>query len=87
MAAAIVLSVLNTTNTKGLTLFSVEYDTACHPVEYLVFALLGVAGGLIGALFNAINVRWSAFRMKPGFRQSVHPVLEVRRRDGSRRVL
>eukprot|EP00434_Breviolum_minutum_P025695 symbB.v1.2.022706.t3/scaffold2028.1/size91989/3 len=77
MAAAIVLSVLNTTNTKGLTLFSVEYSKACHPVEYLIFAGLGVAGGLVGAFFNAVNVRWSAFRMKPAFRKQVHPVLEV----------
>lgn len=77
MAAAIVLSVLNTTNTKGLTLFSVEYSKACHPVEYLIFAGLGVVGGLVGAVFNAVNVCWSAFRMKPTFRKRVHPVLEV----------
>ncbi|CAJ1383228.1 unnamed protein product [Effrenium voratum] len=77
MAAAIVLSVINTTNTQGLTLFSVEYSTACHPVEYLVFAVLGVLGGLIGALFNAVNVQWSALRMLPSFRQRVHPVAEV----------
>ncbi|CAK9071979.1 unnamed protein product [Durusdinium trenchii] len=77
MAAAIVLSVLNTTNTKGLTLFSVEYSTACHPIEYFIFAVLGVVGGLIGAVFNSLNVRWSAFRMTPAFRKRVHPVLEV----------
>ena len=31
----------------------------------------------MGAVFNAVNVRWSAFRMKPAFRKRVHPVLEV----------
>ncbi|CAE8590640.1 unnamed protein product [Polarella glacialis] len=78
MAAAIVLSVLNTnSNTKGLTLFSVEYSTAVHPIEYIGFALLGVAGGVIGAAFNALNVRWSAFRMRPAFRKRVHPLVEV----------
>lgn len=77
VAAAIVLSVINTTNTKGLTLFSVEYSTASHPLEYLVFAALGVVGGLTGAAFNALNVRWSAIRLKPSFRKYVHPVTEV----------
>lgn len=45
--------------------------------RYLIFAGLGVAGGLVGAFFNAVNVRWSAFRMKPAFRKQVHPVLEA----------
>eukprot|EP00931_Biecheleriopsis_adriatica_P114704 TRINITY_DN90618_c0_g1_i1.p1 TRINITY_DN90618_c0_g1~~TRINITY_DN90618_c0_g1_i1.p1 ORF type:complete len:878 (-),score=147.54 TRINITY_DN90618_c0_g1_i1:67-2664(-) len=77
ISAAVVLSVINTTNTKGLTLFSVEYNTACHPVEYLVFACIGVIGGLTGALFNAVNVHWSSLRMKPSFRKHVHPLTEV----------
>eukprot|EP00930_Biecheleria_cincta_P036145 TRINITY_DN24806_c0_g1_i1.p1 TRINITY_DN24806_c0_g1~~TRINITY_DN24806_c0_g1_i1.p1 ORF type:complete len:781 (+),score=93.02 TRINITY_DN24806_c0_g1_i1:69-2411(+) len=77
VVAAIVLSVINSSNTKGLTLFSVEYNTACHPVEYIAFALLGVAGGIVGIIFNSVNVRWSRIRMNPKFRKRVHPVLEV----------
>ncbi|OLP81223.1 H(+)/Cl(-) exchange transporter 5 [Symbiodinium microadriaticum] len=87
VAAAIVLSVINTTNTKGLTLFSVEYSTASHPLEqprlflgreirYLVFAALGVVGGLTGAAFNALLLgsTWEVLAMEAyGGRWNVDP--------------
>jgi len=76
-AAAVMLSVFKAADSKGLTLFSVEYKTACHPYEYVCFALLGIIGGLVGAAFNALNVRWSELRASPAFRKRVHGILEV----------
>lgn len=35
-----------------------------HGYEILLFLLMGVIGGLLGALFNAINHKITVFRMK-----------------------
>eukprot|EP00405_Crypthecodinium_cohnii_P008086 CAMPEP_0206421536 /NCGR_PEP_ID=MMETSP0324_2-20121206/1504_1 /ASSEMBLY_ACC=CAM_ASM_000836 /TAXON_ID=2866 /ORGANISM="Crypthecodinium cohnii, Strain Seligo" /LENGTH=881 /DNA_ID=CAMNT_0053885645 /DNA_START=46 /DNA_END=2691 /DNA_ORIENTATION=+ len=75
VVATLALSVSKLTG--PLTLFSVRYTVTCHPSEYVIFALLGIVGGLVGALFNAINIRWNAFRAKPYFKERVRPVVEV----------
>lgn len=62
---------------KKLTMFSVGYDSPVQLGEYVPIILLGVMGGLIGAFFNAVNVRWSAVRMTPRFRKYIGPVTEV----------
>jgi len=77
VVATLALSVSNLTGTDQLTLFSVTYTVDIHPSEYAMFALLGIAGGLVGAAFNAVNVRWNAFRMTPAFRRRLRPVPEV----------
>ncbi|XP_009302552.1 H(+)/Cl(-) exchange transporter 6 isoform X1 [Danio rerio] len=46
-------------------------DKACHlwtAVDLAFFVLMGVAGGLLGALFNCINKRLAKYRMR-----NVHP--------------
>jgi len=48
-----------------------------HPSDYVMFAVLGVAGGLVGALFNALNIRWCAFKAKPAFKRWLGPVQEA----------
>lgn len=75
--ATLALSLANLSGNENLTLYSVTYSVRIHPGEFVLFALLGILGGLIGAIFNNVNIRWNAFRLQPAFRQSVHPAVEV----------
>eukprot|EP00913_Durusdinium_trenchii_P022503 g21140.t1 len=77
VVATLLLSVSNLTGTGHLTLYSVTYTVTLHPSDYAMFALLGAAGGLVGALFNALNIRWCAFKAKASFRKWVGPVQEA----------
>ncbi|KAG5282516.1 hypothetical protein AALO_G00056910 [Alosa alosa] len=50
-------------------------DKACHlwtAVDLAFFVLMGIVGGLLGALFNCINKRLAKYRMK-----NVHPKAKV----------
>jgi len=76
VTAALVLSLIRGSR-EGLTLFSVHYDQSAHPFEHIIFALLGVFGGLIGTLFNFLNVRLTAFRMTPGYKRYSNGIIEV----------
>eukprot|EP00445_Apocalathium_hangoei_P034819 CAMPEP_0203954342 /NCGR_PEP_ID=MMETSP0359-20131031/87411_1 /ASSEMBLY_ACC=CAM_ASM_000338 /TAXON_ID=268821 /ORGANISM="Scrippsiella Hangoei, Strain SHTV-5" /LENGTH=895 /DNA_ID=CAMNT_0050887869 /DNA_START=49 /DNA_END=2736 /DNA_ORIENTATION=+ len=76
VSAALMLSVIRGSS-QGLTLFSVQYDKPVQSIELVFFALMGVAGGLIGAGFNKVNVAWSSIRMRPGFRKRINGVTEV----------
>lgn len=74
--AAMVLKALNPTGTGKLVLFETNYGTSYSPVHYLVFVLLGVAGGLFGGGFCKLNFYWSRwFRKYPIIKN--HPVFEV----------
>ncbi|KZM22808.1 adenyl nucleotide binding [Ascochyta rabiei] len=76
LTAAIVLKQLNPTGTGKLVLFETNYGTQYEPVHYLVFVLLGIAGGVFGGLFCRANFAWSrTFRRIPLVRQN--PVIEV----------
>ena len=77
VVATLLLSVSNLTGTGHMTLYSVTYTVTLHPSDYAMFALLGAAGGLVGALFNALNIRWCAFKAKPGFKRWIGPVQEA----------
>ena len=57
--AAMVLRALNPTGTGKLVLFETNYGTSYKPIHYLVFVLLGVAGGLFGGVFCKANFLWS----------------------------
>jgi chloride channel 3/4/5 len=71
-----VLKELNPTGTGKLVLFETNYGTDYQPIHYLVFVLLGIAGGLFGGLFCKLNFLWSKwFRAFPLIKQN--PVLEV----------
>ena len=74
--AAMVLRALNPTGTGKLVLFETDYGTSYSPMHYIVFVLLGIAGGLWGGIFCKCNFLWSrSFRQIPLIK--AHPVFEV----------
>lgn len=76
LIAVIVLRALNPTGTGKLVLFETNYRMSYYPSHYLVFVLLGIAGGLFGGVFCKANFLWSkSFRGNPLVND--HPVLEV----------
>ena len=71
-----VLKALNPTGTGKLALFQTNYGTSYKATHYLVFVLLGVAGGLFGGVFCKANFLWSkTFRKYPIIKNN--PLLEV----------
>jgi chloride channel 3/4/5 len=76
LTAAMVLKALNPTGTGKLVLFETHYGTSYSPEHYLVFVLLGVAGGIFGGLFCRLNFLWSKwFRAFSLIKK--YPVFEV----------
>lgn len=74
--AAAILKMLNPTGTGKLVLFETGYGTSYSPIHYLVFILLGIAGGLWGGIFCKANFLWSkTFRQYSIIKN--HPVFEV----------
>ena len=71
-----VLKALNPTGTGKLVLFETNYGTSYQASHYIVFILLGIAGGLFGGVFCKANFLWSKnFRKHSLIRD--HPVFEV----------
>mmetsp|Transcript_25161 Transcript_25161/g.57831 ORF Transcript_25161/g.57831 Transcript_25161/m.57831 type:complete len:922 (-) Transcript_25161:58-2823(-) len=76
--ATLLLTISNLTGTeKGITMFSVQWTDTPHPSEYIMFVLLGLTGGLVGAAFNFLNIRWNAIRKMKSYKAKVAPVPEV----------
>ncbi|KAL8939541.1 MAG: hypothetical protein Q9216_003301 [Gyalolechia sp. 2 TL-2023] len=74
--AAVVLKALNPTGTGKLVLFETNYGVSYSPIHYLIFVVLGIAGGLFGGVFCKANFLWSKkFRQYSIIKQ--HPVFEV----------
>ncbi|KAI4096360.1 MAG: hypothetical protein LQ339_007002 [Xanthoria mediterranea] len=74
--AAMVLKALDPTGTGKLVLFETNYGTSYSPIHYLVFILLGIAGGLFGGVFCKANFWWSKTFRKYAI-ISRYPVFEV----------
>ncbi|RHZ61178.1 hypothetical protein Glove_349g121 [Diversispora epigaea] len=64
MVAAVSLAFMNPFRTGKLVLFQVVYDREWHAFEMFFFALLGIMGGLYGALFIRINLWIANIRQK-----------------------
>jgi chloride channel 3/4/5 len=76
LVAAMVLKELNPTGTGKLVLFETKYGTQYEAVHYLVFVLLGAAGGVFGGVFCRLNFWWGKWFRGFGVIKR-NPVLEV----------
>lgn len=76
LCAAVVLKALNPTGTGKLVLFETNYGTSYEPEHYLVFVILGVAGGVFGGVFCKLNFMWSKWFRSFWFIKG-YPVFEV----------
>ncbi|GMK55767.1 hypothetical protein CspeluHIS016_0208230 [Cutaneotrichosporon spelunceum] len=74
--AAIALRALNPYGNGSIVLFTVTYTKEYQYWEFAVFILLGVFGGLYGALFSRLNIIWSR-DVRKGTWLGRHPILEV----------
>ncbi|CAG8722026.1 5147_t:CDS:2, partial [Acaulospora colombiana] len=64
LVATVVLQGMNPFRTGKLVMFQVTYDREWHFFEILFFALLGVFGGLYGALVIKLNLKVQSYRKK-----------------------
>ncbi|KAF2279063.1 uncharacterized protein EI97DRAFT_414148 [Westerdykella ornata] len=64
LVATAVLAAMNPFRTGQLVMFQVKYDRSWHFFEVLFFLIIGVFGGLYGALVIKWNLRVQAFRKK-----------------------
>jgi chloride channel 3/4/5 len=76
LSAAVTLRALNPTGTGKLVLFETNYGTSYEPIHYLVFIVLGIAGGVFGGVFCQANFLWSKTFRKTGLIGN-HPIFEV----------
>ncbi|RDA86805.1 hypothetical protein CP532_6372 [Ophiocordyceps camponoti-leonardi (nom. inval.)] len=64
LVATAVLAAMNPFRTGQLVMFQVSYDRDWHFFEILFYVLIGIFGGLYGALVIKWNLRAQAFRKK-----------------------
>ncbi|KAL4957800.1 chloride channel [Aspergillus filifer] len=64
LVATGVLSVMNPFRTGQLVMYQVSYDRSWHFFELIFFIMIGIFGGLYGALVIKWNLRVQAFRKK-----------------------
>ncbi|KAI9894499.1 MAG: hypothetical protein M1814_003257 [Vezdaea aestivalis] len=76
MLAAVTLKALNPTGTGKLVLFETNYGTSYKAVHYLLFVVLGIAGGVWGGTFCKLNFLWSKTFRKFDIIKT-NPVFEV----------
>lgn len=74
LIAAIMLKALDPTRTGRLVLFETNYGVVYKPHNYIFFVLLGISGGLFGAVFCKGSLMWTK-RMKPFINK--HPLAEL----------
>ncbi|ORY35468.1 putative voltage-gated chloride channel [Naematelia encephala] len=74
--AAITLKSLNPFGNGSLVLFTVSFTKEYHYWEYAIFIILGIFGGLYGAVFSRLNILW-AKHIRQGTWVKRHPIIEV----------
>ncbi|KAG9340925.1 hypothetical protein JZ751_020118 [Albula glossodonta] len=75
LVAAFTLRSINPFGNSRLVLFYVEFHSPWHLLELVPFILLGIFGGIWGALFIRANIAWC--RCRKTTRLGHYPVLEV----------
>ena len=76
LCAAVVLKALNPNGTGKLVLFETHYGISYDPVHYVIFVLLGIAGGIFGGTFCKLNFYWSKWFRSFSLIKN-YPVLET----------
>ena len=77
MVAAVTLQALDPFRTGKLVLYQVTYHSGWHAFELVPFAIIGIIGGLYGAMFIKLNMRIATWRASPSNPFLKRPVLEV----------
>lgn len=77
MVAAVTLQAFDPFRTGKLVLYQVRYHSGWHAFELVPFALIGIIGGLYGAMFIKLNMRINGWRTSPSNPFLPKPVLEV----------
>ncbi|KAK1064775.1 chloride channel [Friedmanniomyces endolithicus] len=77
MVAAVTLQAFDPFRTGKLVLYQVTYHSGWHAFELVPFAVIGIIGGLYGAMFIKVNMRINRWRASPSNPFNTHPVLEV----------
>ena len=75
LVATSVLSFINPLGTDHAVLFYVEYKTPWYMFELVPCVILGVFGGVVGALFIKCNIEWCRYRKKSVLGK--YPITEV----------
>eukprot|EP00756_Hemistasia_phaeocysticola_P045549 Hpha_TRINITY_DN19297_c0_g1::TRINITY_DN19297_c0_g1_i1::g.194396::m.194396/K05012/CLCN3_4_5; chloride channel 3/4/5 len=75
MAGVMVLKSIDPSHRGRLVMFQVDFNHPWHWFELPAFLVIGIVGGVIGALLNTLNVYWIRLRRR-GCLQS-RPVLEA----------
>ncbi|KAK3634054.1 chloride channel [Elasticomyces elasticus] len=77
MVAAVTLQAFDPFRTGKLVLYQVTYHSGWHAFELVPFAIIGIIGGLYGAMFIKLNILINRWRASPSNPFHKHPVLEV----------
>jgi chloride channel 3/4/5 len=77
MVAAVTLHAADPFRTGKLVLYQVTYHSGWHAFELVPFAIIGIIGGLYGAMFIKLNMRVAHWRTSNSNPFVKRPVLEV----------
>lgn len=77
MVAAVTLHAADPFRTGKLVLFQVIYHSGWHAFELVPFAIIGIIGGLYGAMFIKLNMRVAAWRTSKSNPLLNRPLMEV----------
>lgn len=77
MVAAVTLQAFDPFRTGQLVMYQVTYHSGWHSFELIPFAIIGITGGLYGAMFINLNMRVAAWRASKSNPFLNRPVLEV----------